>query len=236
MITKPDDRPTPGDLVTCLCPTRNRRHFLPYAIDCFLKQSYYHREMLIVADGEPISDLIPNDSRIRVIKTIHPISLGEKRNFGCRYSHGRFIAHWDDDDFYGPERLTDQIHTLCTSKENVTGYHTLSFTDGNKTWLWKLDQSSNMDCFGCSLVYTKDYWKLHQFKPLQLGEDREFILEAQQNSQLTITDGTRHVCCRNHENNTLNRDFMKTWKTGVVHTEGMPEDIVRAMGQRYRND
>ena len=52
-------------LVTCLCLTRNRRGFLPRAIECFVAQTYEERELLIVDDGDDsIADLAPADWRI----------------------------------------------------------------------------------------------------------------------------------------------------------------------------
>jgi O-antigen biosynthesis protein len=42
-----------------LCLTRNRRKWLPKAIQCFLDQTYPWRELLIVSDGEDVRDLVP---------------------------------------------------------------------------------------------------------------------------------------------------------------------------------
>ena len=39
-------------LVTCVCLTRNRREFLPRAIECFLAQTYEPRELLVLNDDK----------------------------------------------------------------------------------------------------------------------------------------------------------------------------------------
>ena len=53
-------------LVSCICLTRNRREWLPKAIDCFEQQTYSQRELVIVWDGEPVADLVPSADNIRL--------------------------------------------------------------------------------------------------------------------------------------------------------------------------
>ena len=56
-------------LVTCIMPTRNRRRFVPHAIECFLAQDYPHLELLVADDGEDaIADLLPADPRVRYLR------------------------------------------------------------------------------------------------------------------------------------------------------------------------
>src|SRR5690348_4458021 len=100
-------------LVTCLCLTRNRREWLPQAIVCFQLQTYEHRELLIVADGDDVSDLVPQeDSRIRLVCSGSRLTIGAKRNYGCAHACGEIIAHWDDDDYSAQQRLTEQVALL----------------------------------------------------------------------------------------------------------------------------
>src|SRR5437870_1942610 len=54
--------------ITCLCLTRNRRGWLPKAIASYLAQSYTPRELLIIADGEDVTDLVPQQEDIRLIQ------------------------------------------------------------------------------------------------------------------------------------------------------------------------
>ena len=56
-------------LVSCIMPTYNRRAFVPYAINYFLRQDYENKELLIVDDGtDPVKDLVPADKQIRYIR------------------------------------------------------------------------------------------------------------------------------------------------------------------------
>lgn len=208
-------------LISCLCPTRNRREFLPESIACFETQTLRDIELLIVWDGEPITDLIPDDPRIRIIESPQSLTLGSKRNFGNRFATGNYIAHWDDDDIYYPERLTVQLGVIFTNKKAVCGFHRAIFTDGIVHWDWKIDPKSSMRCFGNSLFYRRDWWINHQFPNLQTGEDSTFIKESNEKNQLITWDGTGLLLSRNHSKNTFDRSMMNQWET----VEGKEEAI-----------
>ena len=100
-------------LVSCVMPTRNRRRFVSQAIWYFLRQDYPQKELLVIDDGEDsVSDLLPDDDRIRYVQLDPRTVLGAKRNVGCELAHGELIAHWDDDDWSGPRRLDVQVAEL----------------------------------------------------------------------------------------------------------------------------
>src|ERR1019366_10210549 len=104
-------RSTRPPLVTAICPTYNRRKYLPTSIALFLKQTFTDSELLIVDDStESIDDLVPKHPRIRYVR-LSPSSvekrllIGEKRNICCAEARGEFIVHWDDDDWQAPDRI-----------------------------------------------------------------------------------------------------------------------------------
>ena len=79
--------------MTLLCLTKNRRRWLPQAIACFQRQTHKDAELLILADGEDVRDLLPaDDSRVRLIHLERPLNVGDKRNFGCERAAGHVIA------------------------------------------------------------------------------------------------------------------------------------------------
>ena len=108
-------------LVTCLCVTRNRVGMLRRAVSCFLTQSYPNRELLVVyeADDPATRDYLSalTQPAIRSVEVgVSPkLSLGALRNISIQSSRGHFVAQWDDDDWYGPTRLADQIDAIRQS-------------------------------------------------------------------------------------------------------------------------
>ncbi|HVD98104.1 MAG TPA: glycosyltransferase family A protein [Cytophagaceae bacterium] len=124
------------DKIACICITDNRVELLPRAIQCFRDQDYEEKELLIFydasdahtasfarnktdvnlvkLDGSSFKNSIclkSNESNITFIEIDHysKFSLGEKRNLATEYAEADFICVWDDDDWYSPRRLSQQI-------------------------------------------------------------------------------------------------------------------------------
>lgn len=125
-------------LVTCVCPTRNRRSYLARAIDCFVMHSYEPRELLVLDDDDtdPVGDLCPTlpptleGLRAWIVYRREPRRVfGAKRNRGMELATGQVVANWDDDDWSGRARLTDQVGRLLHGNQAVTGYYNMRFTD-----------------------------------------------------------------------------------------------------------
>src|SRR5260370_5100183 len=109
-------------LVSCIMPTRNRRAFVRQAIWYFLRQDYPAKELIVLDDGDdPVADLIQKDDRVRYERLLARLSLGAKRNRACELSRGTLIAHWDDDDWQAPNRLSLQVRALLDSGAEVCG-------------------------------------------------------------------------------------------------------------------
>lgn len=192
--------------VTAICLTKNRRNWLPFAIQQFQAQTHPSKELLIVSDGADVRDLIPDDDRIRLIHIDETRTIGEKRNFAVRQACGPIIAHWDDDDYSAPDRLSDQVARLTESGKAVTGYQSMRFTDGRYWWYWDGDRDHAL---GTSLCYTKDWWSDHQFPAQQVGEDGEFVRYAREARQVASVPTERHMVASVHWNNTSFRSWCK---------------------------
>lgn len=194
--------------MTCLILTKNRPHWLPFAVRQAQYQTYKSKEILIVADGEDVKDLIPNDPQIRYIHAPDFGTIGSKRNFGCSHARGEVVAHFDDDDFSGPQRVSDQVEQLCKSVAKVSGYHTLRFTDGQKWWRYHLRPDYVP---GTTLCYWKSFWQESPFPEKQINEDGDFVQKAR--SVLTATDAGDLMFATIHDQNTSPRNLNTAqWK------------------------
>lgn len=200
--------------MTALCLTRNRRIWLPKAIQCFQAQTYTSRELLIVADGEDVRDLLPGDNRIRLIHIEEGRLIGDKRNFGCELAAGQIIAHWDDDDYSAPGRLADQVTRLVESGKAVTGYHTMVFRDPSGSG-YSYNGTPNF-AMGTSLCYRRDWWEGHRFPALQVGEDNGFVQEAWTAQQLISVPAGDLMHATIHGGNTSPRQLTGSCWTKVA--------------------
>jgi glycosyltransferase involved in cell wall biosynthesis len=155
-------------------PTQNRRGFIPAAIDCFLKQTYENRELVILNDGDPIGDIVPLDPRIHYF-TCEKVSTGEKRNQINRLACGEIICHMDSDDWSAPERIADQVKRLQDSGNPITGYSDMLFWDvlGHQAKCFRSSIAGYV-C-GMSFCYRRSFWEKNPFPNLQKGSDNEVV-------------------------------------------------------------
>jgi glycosyltransferase involved in cell wall biosynthesis len=188
-------------LVSCICPTRNRRDFLPGAIACFLAQDWPDRELVIVDDGISVADLIPAAERIRYFHSRTRRNIGQKRNIACSRAEGSIICHFDDDDWYSPCRITDQVNRLIATGAPVTGYNEIVFASDELQRAWRY-LGEPLYAVGTSLCYLHSYWEQHPFPDLEKGEDNAFVKTA---PKIAVSDGCGQIVARLHGGNTCQR-------------------------------
>jgi hypothetical protein len=128
-----DPTPQDGPKVICMMPTYNRRRFVEQSIRLFIAQDYANRELVILDDGEDeVSDLVPAGASVRYVRMKGRSTIGEKRNVGAQDTDADIVVQWDDDDWYGPSRLSRQVGPLVAGRADLTAIH--------KSWLADLDE------------------------------------------------------------------------------------------------
>lgn len=165
-------------LVSCIMPTADRRPFIPQAINGFLKQDYPGRELIVIDDGaDSIADLIPSDPRIRYMRLNQRLSVGAKRNTACRQAHGELIAHWDDDDWMAPWRLSYQVDALLSEEADVCGLDRVLFwePESDTAWRYVYPRTEPPWLAGGTLLYRHELWCRRPFVDANVGEDNAFI-------------------------------------------------------------
>jgi glycosyltransferase involved in cell wall biosynthesis len=179
--------PTETDLplVSCIMPTYNRRSFLPLAIKAFESQDYPAKELIVVDDGsDPVGDIIEKVPIARYLRLPARTSIGAKRNLACTEARGAIIAHWDDDDWYGPERLRRQIAPLLAREADLTGLENsfLFEVPAGRFWGTHANLHRRMfvgDVHGGTLVFWKRLFDEGlRYPPTNIAEDAAFIQNA----------------------------------------------------------
>jgi len=165
-------------LVSCVMPTFDRRSFVPQAIRYFLRQDYPAKELIVVDDGpEPVADLLPPDPRVVYHRLERRTVLGAKRNLACDLARGSFIAHWDDDDWASPQRLSVQLDALTEGDADVCGVASLLCYDpaSSSAWRFTWPDGRRPWAAGNSLCFAKDLWARSPFPEVAIGEDTRFV-------------------------------------------------------------
>ena len=106
-------------LISALCVTRgDRPALLAEALSDFARQTWLHRELLLLHDGgaathQTLLDLAAPHAAaccIRVEAAPPGLTLGALRNRAVALAQGDWVCQWDDDDRYHPQRLALQMN------------------------------------------------------------------------------------------------------------------------------
>ena len=111
--------------VSCVMVTRNRFEQAQLATNCFRRQTWQCRELVIFDTSEDdtfrqwVASLC--DSRIKFTHLPGLMdSLGDMRNRAIEAAHGTHICQWDDDDLSHPARLEAQVASVRTTGAQVS--------------------------------------------------------------------------------------------------------------------
>jgi glycosyltransferase involved in cell wall biosynthesis len=187
---------TAPQLVSCIMPTHNRRRFVPRAIAYFLRQDHPRKELVIIDDGtESVEDLVPPLPSIRYHRADRAdgrMMLGEARNLACELASGSVIAHWDDDDWQAPDRLSRQVRQLESGRADLCGMTSLLYYDpvGDRTWRFTWPPRLHPWLAGQSLCYRRELWEDSPFPALPNGEDSVFVRRAANRSDRSVARTT----------------------------------------------
>lgn len=105
--------------ISCLMITADRRRLVRRSLLCYRRQTYPHKELVIVDDGhERLDDLLAEfpggEIRYHRLEKSPANVLGRLRNISLELATGDLCANWDDDDWYHPDRLEAQAQVLRT--------------------------------------------------------------------------------------------------------------------------
>ncbi|NQV74327.1 glycosyltransferase family 2 protein [bacterium] len=124
-----------SSLISCLVVTGNRPALLKRAILCYNNQTHKDKELVVVDDGETdlteVLAAVPS-SELKYLK-LEPDparTLGELRNVSLDFASGAYMAQWDDDDWYHPDRLRLQFEALQKGFDACCLAATLMHVDG----------------------------------------------------------------------------------------------------------
>lgn len=111
--------------VSCICPTRGRFDTLREAVSFFLLQDYSNKE-LIVFNNHP-TPIIPHPKLMK--HNVKVINAGDYNGMSMQKIYAdclnyisedaEYVAIWDDDDFYFPWHLSENMEKLLSSDKDA---------------------------------------------------------------------------------------------------------------------
>ncbi len=145
--------------VSVLCPTRDRRAFIPNLLRCFRHQAWPadRMELIVLDDGrDSVADLLDGlDPQIHYHRLDVVSPIGTKRNRLCELAQGEILVNLDDDDWSPPDRVARSVALLDERAVDVVGCSELAFyhveTDRIQTFephRWLCLQAANTGAAG----------------------------------------------------------------------------------------
>ncbi len=190
----------PDFKVSAICPTYNRRKYLPTAIAQFLAQTMQDSELVIVDDStESVRDIVPKHPRIQYHRLTEQLTTGAKRNLCCEKARGQVIVHWDDDDWNAPQRIEDQVTKLKQSGKSLLWYNNiLYYNEETKVTCRCFPANIGRAPHGATFCYKREWWSKHKFVDCVVGEDTGFGMTALAAQQATWADAESMMVIRAH--------------------------------------
>jgi hypothetical protein len=192
-------------LVSCIMPTYNRPSFVALALQRFAEQTYPSKELIVVDDGlATVERLAAATAGVRYLR-VDRRSIGEKRNAACAAARGEIIVHWDDDDWYGCQRLEHQVQPILAGRADITGLRcrwVMTLPEG-EFWHVFPELHRRMfvaDVHGGTLMLRKALWEGGaRYPATNLAEDADMLRAAlRRGARLQVLDNegdfvyTRH--------------------------------------------
>jgi len=193
--------------ISIATPTYNREQFLPLIYKSIIQQTTPDWEWIIIDDSDRPSEFIKslNSPNINYHHLSTRLSIGEKRNLCSELAQGKYIAHFDDDEYYAPHYLDSMIKLLELQQSDILKlsgffiyskiYHKFAYWNLlEKTgihYIWSPEamvvgtiEYANPDLmdnhlgYGFSYVYKRSVSQTIQFEPVSFNEDALFIKAA----------------------------------------------------------
>ena len=205
-------------MVSIICCTI-REQFMENVFQNYDNQTIENKELIIILNDKDM-DLASWRTRAANSKNVTvyrmpKFTLGECLNFGITNSRYDIIAKYDDDDYYAPNYLADQVKLLQRKHADMVCKRTVfMYFEEKKTLAIHLDHfkvnrfiERNRGVKGSTLVFHKKMWKHVKFDPVNSGEDSSFLKKClKKKYKIFAANRFNYVCIRRNEKD-------HTWKS-----------------------
>ncbi|MCR8644263.1 glycosyltransferase family 2 protein [Paenibacillus sp. N1-5-1-14] len=213
-------------MVSVICCSMRER-YMDNVFANYLRQTWKSKELIIILNHDDMdiydwSERAEKYPNVYVYQLPAHITLGDCLNFGVAKSHYKYIAKFDDDDYYGPKYLSDSMKILKRTGASVVvkksvymyfeKYKTLAIhVPGQENRFTKSIRSAK----GATLVFKKEICSRVQFPSKNRGEDSGFIKKCvQKKFKVYASNRKNYVCVRrakssDHTWDVSNRSLLK---------------------------
>lgn len=168
-------------IITCT----NRRNCMVNLFNNYRRQRFPKKELIIVINNDkiklgPYRKMAQKDQHVQVFRVPEGRSLGTCLNYAVTKTKYRYIAKFDDDDYYAPYYLTDSLMTFQRTNPDIVGKRAhFMYLQGSKMLILRFYQDANRYVSilpGATLVFKREVFRKVHFPNRSRGEDDHFCL------------------------------------------------------------
>lgn len=214
-------------IITCT----NREEFIENVFNNYEQQTWQDKELIIVLNKDSMNidkwiEKAKNYPNVFVYQLHEKATLGDCLNYGVFRASGEIIAKFDDDDYYGPNYLSNAMAAFQNKDVMVAGKGSYYIYFKNKKALVFVSNTENSfadTVAGASLIFRKQVFYYVRFEKVNRAEDYFFIDECKK-AGINIYSLDRHdfaVIRHNTENHTwkISDEDLMEWGELVAYTE-----------------
>ncbi|RKN74914.1 glycosyltransferase family 2 protein [Paenibacillus ginsengarvi] len=167
-------------VITCT----NRPSFFAMLLNNYRRQRYKLKELIVVLnkDSMDLSEYrrrVSSYPNISVYKAPEKFTLGRCLNYGIGKAKYSIIAKFDDDDYYAPNYLVEQVGALRRTGADIVGKGAhLKYFEGKRLLAITTPSQRNKyvkDVAGGTLLFKRRLHNRVRFADRTLGEDTNFL-------------------------------------------------------------
>lgn len=176
----------------------------------YYNQLFPTKELIIIINSDELnindfSNYI-KDNNIKIFKLPSIATLGECLNFGIEKCNYRFIAKFDDDDYYGPYYLNEYYKLFSYNQCDIIGKsRTYYYLEKNKQLMLKKIGSENKytkSIMGSTICFKKYIFNSVKFKNISSREDYHFNKDCINNGYKIFSSSSyNHIVFKHSDNN-----------------------------------
>lgn len=225
-------RPEPmKPLVSVICST-NRDATLERLLEQVAAQTYENVELLVLGHGVQIADDFRQRAFSAGVKKVTLLqgeasqSLGACLNALVGAASGEVIAKFDDDDYYLPNYLRDQVNTLLNMNADLVGKGSIYFFLPGANVIarrWKHQEHIWRNFVaGATFVGWREVFLETPFADRTRGEDSDFLLRLERKGRKVYSsDSFNYLCIRGNAEHTWAISEAEILANSEVETIGM---------------
>lgn len=204
------------------------------------RQNWEEKQLIVILNRDDMDinrwkNLAENYKNVSVYQLPEHFTLGECLNYGIEKSRYSYVAKFDDDDYYGPDYLTQAVDALENTDAVLVGKRT-TYTYFEKERILTMggrrffeNQYIKKVMKGGTLVLDKSIYPEIQFPPKNLGEDVGIQRQCvEKGCKMYCTDRKNYAYIRHddetHTSHKRNEHLIKQNKM-IAHTDDLSKYV-----------